>query len=227
VHVEKRKQQHFRALQLRSHHAKNLQLAADKYGINAFKFTIHQTCEKSELLILEQQYLDLHKPKYNSSLNAYSPLKDSRIRQKHKAAVNTPEYKQRMREIGLQSNSKTRIHTKEAKEKAKNTKQTAQYRKDASKKAIARNTYLQLKTAEAVAKHKKVMASSEYKKKRSEALTYLKKPVIDVASRVQYESTHAAAKATSAEHSNISRAARTGIKAAGRYWVFATVDIVI
>lgn len=55
------------------HHSKHLQRAYDKYGENAFKFSILKVVTKKEKIVeIEQKYLDEFKPEYNSRPTAES-----------------------------------------------------------------------------------------------------------------------------------------------------------
>lgn len=57
-------------------HSKNsppkLQCAWNKYGAAVFDFLVLETCDKHELLVREQHYIDQRKPRYNTRLEARS-----------------------------------------------------------------------------------------------------------------------------------------------------------
>ena len=63
--IKKRWQKHVRDLNNEKHHNILLQRAWNKYTENAFIFKIIEECEKSRLIMLEQQYLDSLNPAYN------------------------------------------------------------------------------------------------------------------------------------------------------------------
>lgn len=65
----RRRREHFRALQLGTHHSIVLQRAYDKYGEQAFEFNIIRDAE-SDFAILEQHYFHLMRPEYNAQVNA-------------------------------------------------------------------------------------------------------------------------------------------------------------
>lgn len=57
-----------------SHYNRYLQSSWNKYGADNFKFYKLEACDKSELIIREQHYIDLLKPKYNLSPTAGNNL---------------------------------------------------------------------------------------------------------------------------------------------------------
>lgn len=74
--LKKRKNSHFLLLGKNKHHSKKLQNAYNKYGPDSFIFEILEECEKENLLLIEQQYLDTHnvyKKGYNMSNIASRP----------------------------------------------------------------------------------------------------------------------------------------------------------
>lgn len=79
VHLNKRKQQHFRALQTGRHKNTRLQRAWNKHGAEAFIFEVLETVENKSLLVAHEQhwidfYFLLMPGVYNNSLTAGSPL---------------------------------------------------------------------------------------------------------------------------------------------------------
>jgi len=68
--IEKRKKRHFNSLLKNTHHSIVLQRAYNKYGKDAFVFTILEECLVVELFDKEQHYIDNLSPKYNIRLIA-------------------------------------------------------------------------------------------------------------------------------------------------------------
>lgn len=64
--LDTRKTTHFRNLRKGNNHCKILQRAYSKYGEESFEFIIIEYCEKDNLIIREQYYLEQLKPKYNA-----------------------------------------------------------------------------------------------------------------------------------------------------------------
>lgn len=73
------------------HHSHVLQAASEKYGIDNLKIEILEICENSCLTEREQFYMDVMRPKYNSTLFAHSPLSDPDVKKRasenRKAAI--------------------------------------------------------------------------------------------------------------------------------------------
>ena len=69
--IEKRGFEHKRELKNNIHHSDKLQKAVNKYGIENFKFSIIEEADESEIVQLEQKYLDL----YKSADNGYNIMK--------------------------------------------------------------------------------------------------------------------------------------------------------
>lgn len=65
---------HISKLKFNKHHSRYLQHAWNKYGADAFEFTIIEQCETKRLIEREQFFLDTMKPEYNISPNASSRL---------------------------------------------------------------------------------------------------------------------------------------------------------
>jgi group I intron endonuclease len=57
-----------------AHHSLHLQRAWDKYGAEAFEFKVLLRCERSELLVQEQAFLDRFKPELNILMTARSSV---------------------------------------------------------------------------------------------------------------------------------------------------------
>ena len=74
VNLSNRKSRHFRDLEKNIHHSIILQRAVDKYKIENFDFIILEYCDKNNLLIREQYYLDTLFPLYNILKNAGNSL---------------------------------------------------------------------------------------------------------------------------------------------------------
>lgn len=69
--ISKRWFEHKRELKNKSHHSDKLQNAVNKYGIDNFEFSIIEEASESDILELEQKYLDL----YNSAECGYNIMK--------------------------------------------------------------------------------------------------------------------------------------------------------
>lgn len=63
--IENRWYQHRLALRRQKHHSPFLQRAWDKYGADAFRFVVLDECPETEILELEQEYLDVLLPVFN------------------------------------------------------------------------------------------------------------------------------------------------------------------
>lgn len=87
VNLSNRKSRHFKDLEKNTHHSVILQRAVNKYKIENFDFIILEYCDKNELLIREQYYLDSLLPLYNILKNAGNSLGHivtEETREKHK-----------------------------------------------------------------------------------------------------------------------------------------------
>lgn len=87
------------------HKNQHLQNSINKYGIDNFKFEVIELCDKEQLLIKEQYYIDTLKPEYNICLIAGNSLGVKR----------SEEYKEKQREI--QTGLKHIPHSEETKRK--------------------------------------------------------------------------------------------------------------
>ena len=67
-HLYRRKKEHFRLLAQNKNHCKILQRAYNKYGELNFSFEILALCPQEYLFKLEQWFVDILKPAYNSCL---------------------------------------------------------------------------------------------------------------------------------------------------------------
>ena len=65
VNYEIRFKNHKRALLQGKHHSNYLQKAYNKYGLENFEYSIIEYCNKEELRVREQHYIDLLSPAYN------------------------------------------------------------------------------------------------------------------------------------------------------------------
>lgn len=65
INFQKRWWQHEWDLKNNKHHSQYLQNAYNKYGKDAFEFEILFTCPKSELIRIEQYFLNNYQPSYN------------------------------------------------------------------------------------------------------------------------------------------------------------------
>jgi len=74
VNLVSRKSTHFLALKNNKHHSEILQRAYNKYGLESFVFNILEECTRENKQELEQLYLDIYKPEYNTSKSAKCPM---------------------------------------------------------------------------------------------------------------------------------------------------------
>lgn len=70
----KRFSTHKNALRNNIHHSSIMQNIFNKYGVVAFRFEIIELCDVENLLVIEQQYLDKYKPKFNTLMIAGSSI---------------------------------------------------------------------------------------------------------------------------------------------------------
>ena len=96
IKIKSRWTRHKKDLKNGNHHSIILQRSVEKYGIENFKFLILEECLKEDLLIREQYYLDLEKPKYNISLTAGSCL----------GCKQSKEVKEKRRQYAIDNNIK-------------------------------------------------------------------------------------------------------------------------
>lgn len=79
--LRSRKNEHLYRLRKGNHYNILLQKAYNLYGTSDLEFSILCICKKEELLIKEQYFLDLLKPKYNKYFIAGSPLGAKRTKE--------------------------------------------------------------------------------------------------------------------------------------------------
>lgn len=72
VCIARRWRAHRHALRLRRKSPPRLQAAWDKYGEAAFVFAVLEECPPEQCLVVEQRYIDLLSPKYNTRKHAES-----------------------------------------------------------------------------------------------------------------------------------------------------------
>lgn len=96
---------HRKQLKDGNHHCAHLQRAWNKYGAQAFEWTVLETCPAEQLLEREQHHLDSTRRKYNSSPTASSPRGTKHrpevvaaMRQRVLAAYGNPAFAERHRE---------------------------------------------------------------------------------------------------------------------------------
>ena len=70
INIKKRWREHRYYLNKNIHHSKKLQNYFNKYGIETLSFDIIELCDRKDLQKLEQFYIDLYKPFFNSFLTA-------------------------------------------------------------------------------------------------------------------------------------------------------------
>lgn len=72
--LPKRKQQHFAQLEAGKHHSRYLQRAWNKYGADAFSFSVALHCDRENLIGYEQALIGFYRPEYNCAPVAGSQL---------------------------------------------------------------------------------------------------------------------------------------------------------
>ena len=134
VDIENRWRRHKHDLNKNNHHNIYLQKAWNKYWNVSFEFTIIEACDKENLLIREQFWLDWAKPEYNLSPTAGNSLgvkhsEQSRKRMSEAKKKMTEETKDMMRQARkgkklseehkakISKGNKGRVHSEETKAK--------------------------------------------------------------------------------------------------------------
>lgn len=92
VDLNKRYNQHKRLLRLNKHHSIKLQRATDKYGLENFVFVIIEICERNDLKMLEQKYID-NNPDYNISKSSHCPMLGRKHSEETKIKFKNRNYK--------------------------------------------------------------------------------------------------------------------------------------
>lgn len=84
--------------QLNKHNSNNIvfQKAWEKYGEEAFDFSILLICDRENTAMYEQVYLDYYKPKYNIALDALCPNKGKPLSEEHKRKIGEANSKHKM-----------------------------------------------------------------------------------------------------------------------------------
>ena len=105
VNLAERKYDHFKTLRTGTHHNLYLQRAWNKYGNDAFEYSVLERCEKGRLTELEQSYIDLLKAAVRDYGFNICPNARSALGYKH-----TIEAKRKMSEklLGLKRSKETR-----------------------------------------------------------------------------------------------------------------------
>ena len=74
------------------------QRAWEKYGAEAFDFSILLICDKENTVMYEQVYLDYYKPEYNIAIDALCPNKGRALSEEHKRKIGEANSKHKMSE---------------------------------------------------------------------------------------------------------------------------------
>lgn len=74
INLDKRKYEHFRTLKNGSHKNRHFQNAYNKHGLDAFIFEVLEICDKFDVVLREQFYINLICPEYNIAKVAGSTL---------------------------------------------------------------------------------------------------------------------------------------------------------
>jgi len=117
--LRNRKNSHFQDLRKTKHHSSYMQNHVNKYGVNDLKFSIVEFCEKENLIVREQYYIDTLKPQFNimpiaGSNLGYKFTEEAKLKVSiaGKGRVFTEDHK---RKIGL--SNKGRINSIETRKK--------------------------------------------------------------------------------------------------------------
>lgn len=131
IDVYKRACRHKVHLQRGTHVSTYMQRAFSKYGEESFQIELLETCDRDNLLTVEQSYLDTLKPKFNTYMTAGSP----------KGYKHTEETKKRMSERlmgntltkGFRPNAETRLKQSLARKGRKASEETKRKMSEALK----------------------------------------------------------------------------------------------
>ena len=74
------------------------QRAWEKYGAEAFDFSILLICDKENTAMYEQIYLDYYKPEYNIAIDALCPNKGKHLSEEHKRKIGEANSKHKVSE---------------------------------------------------------------------------------------------------------------------------------
>ena len=99
VHIQCRWSEHRYGLRHKKHHSVRLQNAFNKYG-DLLKFNVLEECDRSNLNIREQYYIDNLDSQLNTSTFVANLWVDYVYRAKMKIVQSSPEYKKKMSEAG-------------------------------------------------------------------------------------------------------------------------------
>ena len=205
------------------HHAHKLQKACAKYGFEKLQHTVLEVCNREVLKDLEQKYLDIYKPEYNTSRDARTPMRDSSVLAKRQ----TPEAREKARRQALDSGAVTNLQTPRAIARRAAAMATPEYILNASRNAKIRKAHENLHTPEARQKSLTASRSDDARALAFKRNEHLMRPVKCITTGILYTSGKNAGRTLGIHPSSISKAAVTGHKAGGHYWVFAEVDMVI
>lgn len=118
VNIQRRWFEHLTSLKRNKHYSSKLQRHYNKYGRNDLIFSILIGCDKEDLIVTEQYFIDCCKPYFNTCIKAYSCFgrkhsekTKEKIRQKKIGIPLSDYHKQRCREGQLTGN-----HPKRTKE---------------------------------------------------------------------------------------------------------------
>ncbi len=138
------------------HNNQHLQNSINKYGIDNFKFEVIEICNKEELLIKEQYYIDKLKPNYNICLIAGNSLGVKRSK----------EYKENQRKI--QTGLKHIPHSEETKRKISESNKGRQNPKESIERQRQKLLGRKYKNTESWVESKQ----KQFKEKGSKKLQY-------------------------------------------------------
>ncbi len=84
INIDRRWGEHLRRLRGKRHGNSRLQNHCNKYGVNDLQFSVVLECSKTDLIVIEQQFLDDCKPFFNICKTASSQLGMKRSKETRK-----------------------------------------------------------------------------------------------------------------------------------------------
>lgn len=119
--IDKRWREHRNDLRKGKHHSKPLQRAFEKYGEEGFAFSKVIVCDRKDLLVYEQRFIDTLAPKYNASKIAgagdwtgkrHTEATKEKMRAWHLTDASAARYTESVR-AGMSKSAKIRANSEE------------------------------------------------------------------------------------------------------------------
>jgi group I intron endonuclease len=217
IHIELRFKQHVWACKRKAHRSEKLQRAYYKYEGN-LTLCVLQVCTKEELLQLEQKYLDIVQPEYNTVLSAENPMRDTSSAAKALAAIRTPKERKARRDRAILNNQAATMHTEASFARSKAGNSTPEARAKSSRRSKDLNSARHMHTPEAKAKSTAYRKSKAGREALSKSHDTAKKAVQNINTGIIYDSLMATERATGINHSNLSKAIRNNGLCQGCEW---------